>query len=241
MSIRQVYRYPYAPRFRGLKKHSQTSRSLRRNQKVFAETHPKTKVEMFRQSINCNKSSCFIDLIASLIDYSVNMGPETSKMYTTCPLEISFPQNFVATFSAVKTFRLPKFAGMVNSHHECQPINETSSLQQRVTVKKAWKFTNAVGRLPIFKMFLQKNHCGQKLSADFVGKIFVFVKRPASTENDTDVPPRLGDKGSSRENNPKMSLNLRRNRKISPILNQNKSRNVFPKYQRNNIFKIHPN
>ena len=51
-----------------------------------------------------------------------------------------------------------------------------------------------MGRLPKFEMYLQKKLAGEKFSASFSGKLFVFVMYPDLFKNGTDTPPTLGAK-----------------------------------------------
>ena len=87
----------------------------------------------------------------------VQCGPHKVEKYTSCSQKKNhFSQLFFARFSAANNFRQPKIFGAVNINRLRLLNHVKTPLDQKVFKETASKFTDAVGRLPAFKMFLQK-------------------------------------------------------------------------------------
>ena len=72
------------------------------------------------------------------------------------PEEQSFPQTFLATFSAGKIFQRPINSGLLNFNQVWLLKQDRCPVEQRVTSKRASSFKNEVSRLPKLKRFLAK-------------------------------------------------------------------------------------
>ena len=101
--------------------------------------------------------------------------------------------SFFASFSSAKTFQLPKTFGKINDNIGQPHEHSKSPLGHWKTKERVSKFKNAFGRLPKFKLFVQKKLCRSKNFAEFFRQLLCFRPVFMCTKNSNRYPSWLGD------------------------------------------------